>query len=59
MDVIITVLGVVGLAAAGFFFVDLAVDGIRRHQYLEIVAAVAAVLLTIWLLFSFGDKVLA
>lgn len=58
MDVAIIVLGVVGLAGAGFFFVELVVDGSRRRQYLDIVIAVGVAVTTVLLLFFYGDSLL-
>ena len=58
MNVAIIVLGVVGLAGAGFFFVELVVDGARRRQYLDIVIAVGLVATTVLLLFFYGDSFL-
>ena len=58
MTVAIFVLGVVGLAGAGFFFAELVVDGARRRQYLDIVIAVGVVATTVLLLFFYGDSFL-
>jgi hypothetical protein len=58
VEVVIIVLGVLGLAAAGVFFNGLVVDGARRRQYLDIVIAVAVVVTTVLLLFFYGDSLL-
>jgi len=58
VNVVIVVLGVVGLAAAGFFLVQLVVDAVRRRQFIDIAVAVAVVAATVWLLFAYGDRLL-
>ena len=58
MNVVIIVAGVVGLAVAAFFLVELVVDAVRRRQFLDIGVAAAVVVLTVWLLFTYGDALL-
>ncbi len=58
MSLIIIVAGVVGLAVATFFLVELLVDSLRRRQFLDIGIAVGVVVLTVWLLFTYGDSLL-
>ena len=58
MSLIIIVAGVVGLAVATFFLVELLVDSLRRRQYLDIGIAAGVVVLTVWLLFTYGDSLL-
>jgi hypothetical protein len=58
VNVLIAVAGVIGLGVAAFFFVDLVVDAGRRRQYLDIAIAAAIAAFTVWLLFTFGDRLL-
>ncbi|MGD0996904.1 MAG: hypothetical protein ABR941_01105 [Thermoleophilia bacterium] len=58
MNVVIIVAGVVGLAVATFFFVELLVDALRRRQFLDVGIAVCVAALTVWLLFTYGDSLL-
>ena len=58
MSAVIIVAGVVGLAVAAFFLVELLVDALRRRQFLDIGVAAGVVVLTVWLLFTYGDSLL-
>lgn len=58
MNVIIVAAGILGLAAAGYFLVEMTVDAVRRREYLDIAVAVAVVVATVWLLIAFGDRLL-
>lgn len=58
MNVVIVIAGILGLAAAGYFLVELTVDAVRRREYLDIVVAIAVVVVTVWLLVAFGDRLL-
>ena len=58
MNVVLVVAGVVGLAVAAWFFIDLLIDALRRRQYVDIGIAAAVVVATVWLLFAFGDRLL-
>lgn len=58
MNVVIIVAGAVGLAVAAFFLVELVIDAVRRRQFLDIGVAGAIILLTVWLLFTYGDALL-
>lgn len=58
MNVVIIVLGVVGLAAAGFFLGELVLDAARRRHYTDVVVALALVVGSVWLLFAYGDTFL-
>jgi len=58
VNVVLVVAGVVGLAVAAWFFIDLLVDAVRRRQYLDIGIAALVVAATVWLLFAFGDRLL-
>ncbi len=58
MNLVIVVAGVVGLAVAAFFFVELLIDAARRRQYLDIGIAATVVAVTVWLLFTYGDSLL-
>ncbi len=58
MNLFIIVAGVVGLAVATFFLVELLVDSLRRRQYLDIGIAAGVVVLTVWLLFTYADSLL-
>ena len=54
----ILIAGVVGLAVAGYGLVTLALDAGRRRQYLDIVFAVALVVVVVYVLITFGDRLL-
>ena len=54
----ILIAGVAGLAVAGYGFVTLALDAGRRRQYLDIILAVALVVVVVYLLITFGDRLL-
>ena len=58
MNVVLVVAGVIGLAVAAWFFLDLLIDAVRRREYLDVGIAVAVVVATVWLLFTFGDRLL-
>jgi hypothetical protein len=58
VNVVIVVLGAVGLVAAAYFLVDLMRDAVRRRQWLDIVIALAVVVASVWLLFAYGGRLL-
>jgi hypothetical protein len=58
MNLAILVAGIVGLAVAAFFFVELLVDAFRRRQFIDVGIAAGVVVLTVWLLFTYGDGLL-
>jgi len=58
VDWVILIAGVVGLAVAGYGFVTLALDAGRRRQYLDIILALALVVVVVFLLITFGDRLL-
>ena len=58
MSLAIIVAGIVGLAVAAFFFVELLVDALRRRQFIDVGVAACVVALTVWLLFTYGDSLL-
>ena len=58
MSLAIIVAGIVGLAVAAFFFVELLVDALRRRQFIDVGVAAGVVALTVWLLFTYGDSLL-
>ncbi len=58
MNLLIIAAGVVGLAVATFFLVELLIDALRRRQFLDIGIAAGVVVLTVWLLFTYGDSLL-
>jgi hypothetical protein len=58
VGVLIIVLGVVGLLAAVTAFAELSWDAVRRHHYLDIIAAVVIAVLTVWLLLVYGGSIL-
>lgn len=58
MDWVILIAGVVGLAVAGYGFVTLVLDAGRRRQYLDIGLALALVAIVVYLLITFGDRLL-
>jgi hypothetical protein len=58
MNLAILVAGIVGLAVAAFFFVELLVDALRRRQFIDVGIAAGVVVLTVWLLFTYGDSLL-
>ncbi len=58
VNLVILIAGVAGLAIAGFGFVALTRDAARRHQWLDIALAAILVVVVVWFLLSFGDRVL-
>ena len=58
MNVVITVVGLAGLAVAVYFLAELVVDAVRRRQFLDIGIAAGVVVLTVWLLLTYGDALL-
>jgi len=58
VDWVILIAGVAGLAVAGYGFVTLALDAGRRRQYLDIILALALVVVVVFLLITFGDRLL-
>ena len=54
----ILIAGVVGLAVAGYGFVTLALDARRRGHYLDIVLAFVLVVVVVYVLITFGDRLL-
>lgn len=58
MDWVILIAGVVGLAVAIYGFVTLAIDAVRRRQYLDVVLAAVFAGAVVWLLIAFGDRLL-
>jgi len=58
MNLVITVAGLAGLAVATYFFAELAVDAVRRRQFLDLGVAAGVVALTVWLLLAYGDTLL-
>ena len=58
MNLAILAAGIVGLAVAAFFFVELLVDALRRRQFIDVGIAAGVVALTVWLLFTYGDGLL-
>lgn len=57
-DLFIWIAGIAGMAACAFGLGSLVVDGVRRRRPLEIVLGVAVVLLAVWLLVAYGDRLL-
>ncbi len=57
-EVLIWVAGVVGLAACAFGLGSLVVGGVRGRRPLDVVLGVAVALLAVWLLVSYGDRLL-
>ena len=58
MDWVILIAGVVGLAVAGYGFVTLVLDARRSGQYLDIALAVVLVVVVVYVLLIFGDRLL-
>jgi threonine/homoserine efflux transporter RhtA len=58
VNVVITVAGLAGLAVAVYFLAELVVDAVRRRQFLDIGIAAGVVVLTVWLLLTYGDALL-
>ena len=57
MNLVIVVAGIVGLAVARSSS-ELLVDALRRRQFLDVGIAVGIAVLTVWLLFTYGDGLL-
>ena len=58
LNLAIVVAGVIGLGVAAFFFVELLVDAWRRRQFIDVGIATGVMVLTVWLLFTYGDSLL-
>jgi hypothetical protein len=58
VNLAILVAGIAGLAVAAFFFAELLIDACRRRQFLDVGIAAGVVVLTVWLLFTYGDGLL-
>ncbi len=58
MNVVLTVAGVAGLAVAVYFLAELVIDAVRRRQFLDVGIAAGVVVLTVWLLLTYGDALL-
>jgi len=58
VNIVIAVAGLAGLAVAGYFLVELVIDAVRRRQFLDIGIAAGIVVLTVWLLLTYGDALL-
>ena len=58
MDWVILIAGVAGLAIAGYGLVTLLLDAGRRRQYLDIILALGFVFVVVYLLITFGDRLL-
>lgn len=54
----ILIAGVAGLAIAGYGLVTLVLDAGRRRQYLDIILALGFVVAVVYLLITFGDRLL-
>jgi glucose uptake protein GlcU len=58
VNLAILIAGVAGLAIAVFGFVALTRDAARRHQWLDIALAALLVVIVVWFLLSYGDRIL-
>jgi hypothetical protein len=58
VDWVILIAGVAGLAVAGYGFVTLVFDAGRHRQYLDIIVALALVVVIVYVLLTFGDRLL-
>lgn len=58
MNLVIIVAGVLGLAVAAYFLVDLTRDAVRRRQYVDILVAGLVIVAVVWFLFVYGDTFL-
>jgi hypothetical protein len=58
VNVVLTVAGVAGLAVAVYFLAELVIDAVRRRQFLDVGIAAGVVVLTVWLLLTYGDALL-
>lgn len=58
MDWLIIAAGAVGLLVAAYGFTALTIDAIRRREYLDIALASVVVLVVVWLLVAYGDRLL-
>lgn len=58
MNLVILVAGIAGLAIAAYGFGTLVVDAVRHRQVLDILLAVAVIAGVVYLLLTFGDRLL-
>jgi len=58
VNLLIVIVGIVGLVVAGYGFVTLSIDAWRRRQYLDIVLAAGVAIAIVALLIAYGDRLL-
>ena len=58
MNPYILAVGVFGLVIAVVFFGDLAIDAIRKHEYIDLVIALAVAGGLVWAVVVYGDRLL-
>ena len=58
VNVLIVVLGVLGLVVAAAALIDLVVDASRHRQFIDIVIVVVAAAVAVWLLIAYGDRIM-
>ena len=58
MNLAILIAGVAGLAVAVYGFAALSRDAARRRQWLDIALAAVLVVVVVWFLLSYGDRIL-
>jgi len=57
-DILIWAAGAAGVAAFAFGFVSLVVGGVRRRRPFDVVLGLGVTLLAVYLLVSYGDRLL-
>jgi hypothetical protein len=58
VNLAILIAGIAGLAIAAYGFVTLARDAARQRQWPDIALAAILVVVVVWFLLSYGDRVL-
>lgn len=58
VNAVIAIAGVIGLCVAGYGFLTLSLDALRRREYVDIALAAAVVVAVLVALVLYGDRLL-
>ena len=58
MNPLILTIGVLGVVIATWFFMDLAIDAIRRREFLDLVIATLLLGAVVWAIVAYGDRLM-